>query len=173
MPKPTLDQRRRYIAETDLDTGRLISEQYLRGKRFHRDPNEGPAHIGYADDGSVRFVEYYVNGRYHREGGPAHIEYGSNGMVLGESYSLLGHLHRDPNEGPAYWSRNEQGVVTCEFYIVNREFYRDPAAGPHTISRKDDGTVEREEFSKPGEKRPKARSEWRKAVAALRRPPSP
>lgn len=173
MPRPSVDQRRKYIAETNLDTGIVISERYLLGKRLHRDPSEGPAAVDRFDDGALHWFEYCVNGKPHREDGPSRVVYFANGLVREEAYSVLGHLHRDPMEGPACVRRNEQGVVTSEFYIFNREFYRDPAVGPHTIVRRDDGTVEREEYSKPGAKRPKPQSGFRKALAALARVQQP
>lgn len=45
---------------------------------------------GYYENGNVLYIEYKVNGYFHREDGPAYIDYYENGNVWEEEYWLNG-----------------------------------------------------------------------------------
>jgi len=61
---------------------------YYRNGMLHR--ADGPARIGYYDDGSIREESYLVDGCYHRIDGPAVTIYYDDATVYEEHYYLTG-----------------------------------------------------------------------------------
>jgi hypothetical protein len=174
MSRREKDQRRKYISETNLDTGVVIVEKWIVAERLHRNPAEGPALIERFDNGTIREVGYYMGGKLHREDGPASVRYAANGLVVDETYAMGGMWHRDAVIGPAYIMRYENGVVCAERYCMYGDDYRDPAQGPYYTSRKEDGTIEEQKFSEPHRRQPKSHFAWRQAVAKVTgKPPTP
>ena len=54
--------------------------------KLHRNPEIGPACIGYYENGNIRYKSYWVNGERHRLDGPAIIGYYENGNIHYEEY---------------------------------------------------------------------------------------
>ena len=62
--------------------------KYYFDNKLHR--SDGPACIGYYNDGSIGMEQYYVNGLRHRIDGSAIIEYYKNGNIKKEKYFFNG-----------------------------------------------------------------------------------
>lgn len=73
--------------------------QYYKNGRLHRE--DGPAEIRFYDNGNISHECYYNNGATHRDDGPAktNYSYSSNGAVIQDLYYRHGKLHRE--DGPA------------------------------------------------------------------------
>ncbi len=162
MGRPYLDPRRKFITETNLDTGVVILERYVVADKSHREPQEGPAVIERYDSGELKAVEYWVRGKLHRQDGPCAIHYAVDGSALEEQFRLVGRLHRDSAEGPAWVIRNNRGVALDEHYMLDHKPYRDPTEGPCRVHRDDNGIVTSEEYTPAGAVRPKAPAGFRR-----------
>ena len=68
--------------------GNIKFEQYRVDGKLHR--NDGPAAIEYYENGDKKYEEYLINGKYHRNDGPAIIKYSENGNIQYEEYYLNG-----------------------------------------------------------------------------------
>ena len=94
-------------------------ERWTLNGENHRE--DGPACIGYNEDGSVWCEIYYINNKHHREDGPAWIEYCKDGSISYLEYCLNGEKHR--KDGPAIIWYNEDGSIDALYYYLNgREF---------------------------------------------------
>lgn len=121
-------------AEIDLDTGVAIKETYRQDHKVHRDPGEGPALIQRCSQtGAAWLEEYRVNGMLHRTDGPASIERNMDGTLFRVQYFQNGKLHRDPTEGPADVMYGQSGAVFHEQYMLRGRHHRDPKNGPAEI----------------------------------------
>jgi hypothetical protein len=125
------------VQETDLITGVIVEEKYLREGRLHRLAKEGPALMSRSRfTGKVIREQYFLDGKLHRKGGPADICWdGRNQFLTVEDYYQHGELHRV--RGPAMIRRDEAtGVVTLEVYARHGTPSRIPCnAGPARIER--------------------------------------
>ena len=74
-----------YFKNTNIKS----SEEYFLDGSLHRE--DGPAYIGYLDDGMISYVSYSINGKRHREDGPAQIWYGLNGEIEIKKYWIRGY----------------------------------------------------------------------------------
>jgi antitoxin component YwqK of YwqJK toxin-antitoxin module len=89
--------------EYNLENGgkRIIShlEKTWKNKDhcYHRDG--GPAYTAYYENGNIKYEDYYLNGKIHKEDGPAYIEFFKSGKISFEEYRLNGKWHRE--DGPA------------------------------------------------------------------------
>ena len=99
-------------------------EFWLKNGKWHRDPNQGPAHQWHGGIANGGDEEYYVNGKKHRDPnqGPAVQRDGGISNGGSESYYVKGKKHRDPNQGPAV--QRDGGVANggSEEYWVDGEF---------------------------------------------------
>jgi hypothetical protein len=101
--------------------GLLCKEWVNEAGVLHRE--DGPAHIQYNCDGSIKWEQFCVNGRIHRESGPADIFYYSDGSVRSEFFYIKGVLHRE--DGPACIQYNFDGSILSEsFYLYEKCFGR-------------------------------------------------
>jgi hypothetical protein len=66
-----------------------------RDLELHRE--DGLPAVRWWYEGVVWKIDYYLNGKYHREGVdlPAHLEWGEEGFICSESYYRRGQLHRE------------------------------------------------------------------------------
>ena len=103
---------------------------------------DGPANIGYYDNGTIRCEEYYVNGNLHRLDGPTSIYYRKNGKVQLEQYYSDDELHR--TDGPAEISYHDNGVIAEETYYFEGMTHR--TDGPAVITYWDSGVKKYEQW---------------------------
>ncbi len=89
--------------------------------QLHSD--QGPALIGYRDDGSVFSVSYFCHGQRHRVDGPAYVGYHPNGIVAAEMYYIEGKLHRE--EGPAGIEFRENGSRLRDYCYIDGQQYQE------------------------------------------------
>jgi hypothetical protein len=95
----------------------ISSESYhIKGQRHRKN---GPAIIGYHNDGSIYSKSYYINGLPHREDGPAVIKYYDNGFLRSELYCIDGKIHKE--DGPAFIKYSNDGSIQSEQYYINDE----------------------------------------------------
>ena len=73
------------ITRIYYQSGAIRYEYHLNGKQHRED---GPAYIGYYENGAIEREEYFLNGKQHREDGPAIIYYYENGAIVYEIYCL-------------------------------------------------------------------------------------
>jgi hypothetical protein len=142
---------RKLIQVTDLESGVIVREEYLRDKKRHRNPREGPAFIERDRvTGIITAEEYWVNAVLHREDGPARIGREADGNVFFEEYCFNGQLHRNSADGPAVVVRSWDtgiGIVLAEEYYWCGKFHRDCSEGPARIFREmDTGKLYNEEY---------------------------
>ena len=99
----------------------LISKLEYRNEHgeLHRNPEIGPAHVGYYKNGNICYKEYWVNGKRHRLEGPAYISYYENGNIRYEQYWVNGKKHR--LKGPAFIDYYENGNIYHESYRVENK----------------------------------------------------
>ena len=76
------------LTYTYYDNGNVRFEEYWLNGKLHRE--DVPAFISYYENGNVEFEAYYLNDKRHREDGPAIIWYYENGNVREEGYHLNG-----------------------------------------------------------------------------------
>lgn len=69
---------------------------------------------------NVRSVNYFYNGKTHREDGPAYIEYNKNGGVIYKVHYLHGKIHRD--NGPALTNKV---FLSEEYYLDGKELSKE------------------------------------------------
>ena len=77
----------------------------------------------YYEDGSLRHVQWRVNGEYHRVDGPAYIWYYKNGSIGSEHWFVDDEYHRI--DGPAIILYNEYGLIEDAQWWVNNIFIND------------------------------------------------
>ena len=77
----------------------------------------GPAVIGYNENGNVSYKSWYINGKYHNENGPAVIRYYENGNVECKNWCVNGKYHNE--NGPAFIAYDENGNITKQQYWEN------------------------------------------------------
>jgi len=99
------------------ESGLVETNDYDDFSRLPLHREDGPAFIRYDYNGSIEYVEYYINGKRHRLDGPAYIEYDCNGNVDVASYWINGKRHR--LDGPAYVEYDDNGNVVNELYWIN------------------------------------------------------
>ena len=70
----------------------LISKLEYRNEygELHRNPEIGPACIGYYENGNIYHESYWVENKKHRLDGPADIWYYENGNICYEEYWING-----------------------------------------------------------------------------------
>ena len=73
--------------------GSIRYEEWYRNGKRHRE--DGPAWIRYLPDGSVAYDTWYQNGKRHREDGPAFIRYYPNGFGESEEWYWYGEKAED------------------------------------------------------------------------------
>ncbi len=135
---------------TDLTTGIVVEEQYLRGNRKHRDPVKGPALVRRdPETGVVTLEAYYVDGKLHREDGPAEKHLSKS--VRSENYYRHGVKHRDPEEGPAVTTISlSLGTPVWQCYYWNGKLHRH--GGPALIEHnRNNGKLSRQYYCLDGE----------------------
>ena len=102
----------------ELRKYKCLIKYYLNGK-LHR--NDGPAFIGFYNDGLLGLEQYYINGLWYRINGPVIIEYHKNGSIKKEKYYFNSKKHR--KDGPAEILFNNEGDIHFKKYYFNgKEF---------------------------------------------------
>ena len=89
-----------------------ISIRYYFNKKLHR--NDGPAYIGFYEDGPIGLEQYYVNGLWHRKNNPAIVHYNYNGLIIKKIFYENNKMHR--RDGPAiirYFSNSSKFEEYC------------------------------------------------------------
>ena len=76
----------------DKEKTKKYYEYWILNDQYHRE--DGPAYIGYCEDGSIRYENYYINNKLHREDGPAFIKYHKDGSVRYLEYHLNGEFYK-------------------------------------------------------------------------------
>jgi hypothetical protein len=74
----------------------------------------------YYKNSHLKYKEWVINGKFHRETGPAYITYYKNGQVETETWFLNGAWHR--LDGPAYIRYDKNGQVKNEvWWLFNKQ----------------------------------------------------
>lgn len=129
------------ITRTDLSTGVVVEETYLRDRRKHRDPAAGPAYIRRnRKTGAVIEIEYRVDGVWHRTDGPAYTRRDRHGLVIEERYRVHGKAHREDGPATFYISRGNVHLL----YEQHGKHFR--AVGPSQIVMSGDTGLVRSEY---------------------------
>jgi len=101
-----------------FEKGLILKIEYRNEhNEWHRNPEIGPACIGYYENGNIYYEQYWVNDKKHRLEGPAFIKYHINGNICFEEYWVNGKRHR--LEGPAFTKYHKNGNICYESYWVN------------------------------------------------------
>lgn len=87
-------------------------------KDFLEHRENGAAYILFRDDGTIVWINYSKNGKFHRENGPAIIQY-KNGKITKETWFINGNMHRVGK--PADITYDENGNIVNEIYYVNNK----------------------------------------------------
>jgi hypothetical protein len=109
---------------------------------------EGPAYVRYGQDGNVRFVSWWLNGKRHRVGAPATTAFDDSGVEM-EAWYFEGQENKV--DGPAvvtYYTRVNGKIVHTikqETWYINGEIHRDDGE-PAIRSYFEDGTVNVEQW---------------------------
>lgn len=147
-----MPEKLKFIRVTDLTTGVITEERYLRYGRLHRDRKEGPALV-YRDEntGVVVLESYDIKGKTHRDDGPAVIYRDrETGKVTYERYYQKGKTHRVGGPSGTAWDI-ATGAVVRMWFDRNDRPHRDPAEGPAFYSRDPvTGVVDKEEYKLDG-----------------------
>ena len=77
----------------------------------------GPAVIGYNENGNISYKLWYINGKLHNDNGPARIAYYKNGNVKYKEWYVNDKCHND--NGPAYIRYYKNGNITEQQYWKN------------------------------------------------------
>ena len=72
-----------------LGSGKLEREDYFTDGVLTREDDQ-PARITYGESGEIREMEYFHNGKPHRDRGPARLVFDKNGQLLKEEYFVDG-----------------------------------------------------------------------------------
>jgi hypothetical protein len=127
-----------FVLWVNRKTGEVWRREFRENRELHRPEDEGPAVTElFENSGEVSAVEFYWEGKLHREDGPAIIHYHEDGGVWHEWYYRHGLLHRDPKEGPAEIQRDQLNadIAIDEKYCLFGKYYRRPEDGPYRIER--------------------------------------
>jgi hypothetical protein len=147
-----LDMSLPYIEKSDgekhyiLENGgkRIIShliERWLdKDNKFHK--NNGPADIEYYENGNIKYLYYYLNGKLHNKDGPADIEYYKKGNIEREYYYLNGKLHRN-NDPADIWYYYDGNIQHKNYYLNG---YKHREDGPAYIVYDQNGNIKHEAY---------------------------
>ena len=96
-------------------------EIWYQNNKAHRE--DGPAHINYYLNGSVKYEAWYKNGAIHREDGPAQIGYYPNSSIEYEAWYQNNRVHRE--DGPAQIGYRTDGSVGYDRWYWHGEKVED------------------------------------------------
>lgn len=76
--------------------------------------------LSFHENGNVKYKEYYINGKFHRENGPAREKFYENGNIAHRAYYIHGNVHR--TDGPAYEGFYENGSIKYIYFYINGKY---------------------------------------------------
>ena len=95
--------------------GSIRWQEWYLNEKLHRE--NGPASIGYYSNGSIRSQTWFLNGEYHRYDGPAIIIYHPTGSIWWQEWYLNGKRHREND--PALIDYLPGGSIEKESWWLN------------------------------------------------------